>query len=73
MERADEAGAGARQALIEYTNIPATIGMVVSAGRATLHELDTVYSVADLFILIEIMSVDAHNQRIMDAAAKHQR
>jgi hypothetical protein len=36
--------------------------MAVSSGLATLHELQTVYGVADLFDLIEIINVDAHNR-----------
>lgn len=39
------------------------IGTVISAGRATLHELDTVYGVEDLYDLLEIAVIDAHNQR----------
>jgi hypothetical protein len=29
-----------------------------------LHELDTVYGAEDLYLLIEIVAVDDHNQRI---------
>jgi hypothetical protein len=38
---------------------------VVSRGLATLHELDTVLSTEDLYDLIEIMAVDAYNQRVI--------
>lgn len=31
---------------------------------ATLHELDTVYGVQDLYEMIEILQVDAHNRRL---------
>jgi len=34
---------------------------------ATLHELDTVYGVEDLWILIEISAVDRHNAFLMSS------
>jgi hypothetical protein len=45
--------------------VPATIGAVISAGRATLHELDTVYGVEDLYDLLELAAIDAHNRWLM--------
>jgi hypothetical protein len=38
--------------------------MIVSSRLATLHELDTVYGTEDMYALIEIITVDAHNQRV---------
>lgn len=38
--------------------------MVISRRLATLHELDTVYSAEDLWVLIEIAVVDSHNEAI---------
>lgn len=38
--------------------------MIVSSRLATLHELDTVYGVGDLWDLIEVHSVDTHNRRV---------
>jgi hypothetical protein len=35
---------------------------------ATLHELDTVYGVEDLYDMLEVLEVDAHNKRIAQAA-----
>ena len=58
-------GAGADARLREYANVPRTIGMVVSAGKATLHELDTVYGLEDLCDMLEIIAVDIHNRRVM--------
>lgn len=49
---------------VEYANLPRAIGMVVSADKATLHELQTVYGVADLYRLLEIVMVDNHNRRV---------
>jgi hypothetical protein len=45
--------------------VPRTIATVVSAGKATLHELDTVYGLQDLYMLLEIIAVDAHNRKVM--------
>jgi hypothetical protein len=45
--------------------------MVISAERATLHELQTVYGVADLFNLAEVIGVDAHNRREITRHADH--
>lgn len=45
------------------------IGMIVSAGRATLHELQTVYGVEDCYNLAEIIIVDTHNGNVAAKAA----
>lgn len=45
--------------------MPRTIASVVSARMATLNELQTVYGLQDLWDLLEILSVDAHNQNLM--------
>lgn len=37
---------------------------MISAGMATLHELDTVYGVEDMWDLMEIISVDRHNAKV---------
>ena len=54
----DEAG------YVDYENIPRLIGIVVSSGLATLRELRTVYSLEDLYNLLEVYLVNAHNQRV---------
>ena len=59
---------GRRLNFVEYENVPITIGRVVSAGKATLHELDTVYGVTDLYKMLEILAVDEYNQAIINAA-----
>jgi hypothetical protein len=38
------------------------IGVLVSRGIATLHELDTVYGIEDAYNMLEILSVDDYNQ-----------
>jgi hypothetical protein len=37
---------------------------------ATLHELDTIYGVEDLYDMIEILAVDAHNRIIVNKPPK---
>jgi 4-diphosphocytidyl-2C-methyl-D-erythritol kinase len=32
---------------------------------ATKHELDTVYSLADVYDMVEVIQIDAHNKRVM--------
>jgi len=62
-------GLGGNPRLAEVVNVPRTIATVISAGRATLHELDTVYGCADLWDLLEIIMVDSHNQTILTEKA----
>lgn len=38
--------------------------MVVSARMATLRELQEHYSLEDLYDMVEVMIVDAHNRRV---------
>jgi hypothetical protein len=37
---------------------------VISAKHATLRELDTVYGVADLYKLVEVVRIDVFNQKL---------
>jgi hypothetical protein len=43
------------------------VGVVVSSRLATLHELQTVYGVSDLYDFLEILAVDAENERRLKA------
>ena len=38
---------------------------MISSGKAKLHELDTVYGLDDVYTMLEIIRVDAYNQRLM--------
>jgi hypothetical protein len=49
---------------VEVLNIPRTIAVVVSARLATLNELQTIYGLEDMYSLLEINAVDAHNEHI---------
>lgn len=52
--------------IAQYPNVSVNIGAVIAAGKATLHELDTVYGVEDLYDLLEIIAVEGHNRRVFD-------
>ena len=49
--------------LIGYVNVPKLIGALVSGKMATLWELQSVYGILDAYNLLEIMTVDDHNER----------
>lgn len=34
---------------------------------ATLHELDSVYSLEDVYAMLEVLTVDSHNREILNA------
>lgn len=55
---------------MQYENVPSIVGTVISRGLATLHEIDTVYGTQDLYDLLEIIAVDAHNQHVMNQHQK---
>lgn len=42
------------------------IAAVVSTGKATLHELDTVYSVEDCYLMMDVIMTDSFNQRVVN-------
>jgi hypothetical protein len=42
----------------------------VTRRLATLHELQTIYSLEDLYDLMEIASVEAYNRRLIDKVSK---
>ena len=49
---------------MDYLNVPKSIATVVSSRHASLHELDTVYGLQDLWELLEIITVDSHNANV---------
>jgi aromatic ring-opening dioxygenase LigB subunit len=49
--------------LLSYENLEPEVALVISAGKATLHELDSVYGLEDLYNLVEVIMVDAYNKR----------
>lgn len=52
----------------EYVNVAPVIGTVVSRKMATIHELDTVYGMEDVYNMLEIMAVDDFNQTLLRKA-----
>lgn len=48
---------------MNYANVPRIIGTLVSSRHCTLSDLQTVYGVKDAYDLLEIVSVDIHNER----------
>jgi len=61
---------GPKVTLLDYPNIPRLIGFIVSNGKATLHELETVYGWEDAYDLLEIIVVDAHNRQRLAPKSK---
>lgn len=51
--------------LAEYPNVSRLIGVVVSSGKASYRDLDEWLSVEDGYDILEVISVDAHNERIL--------
>lgn len=45
------------------------VATVISAGMATLRELDEYYGTQDMYDLLEIIAVDAHNRRVFQERA----
>jgi hypothetical protein len=52
--------------LISYTNTPGIIATLVSAGLATLDELQTVYGPYDAYQMLEIHRIDQHNRGVLN-------
>jgi len=42
---------------------------VISAGKATLAELNTVLGLEDLYDILEVIAVDNHNRSVMQRRA----
>lgn len=43
--------------------MPRVIATIVSAGKATLKDLQSFYALRDAYDLVEIIAIDAANQR----------
>jgi hypothetical protein len=51
--------------LIDYPNVSPRIGLLISHDKSLIGPLSTVLSIEDMYNLIEVISVDAHNDRIL--------
>ena len=60
----DHDGAGEGK-LIDTINVAPRIAAVLRTGLTTLEQLQTVYSLRDMYDLIEVAAVDAYNRRVM--------
>lgn len=50
---------------MEYPNVPRTIGAVLSSGRASIVEVTDSLGLEDVYDLLEVVVVDAHNARVL--------
>lgn len=50
---------------MKYENVPRVVGTLIASRAATLHELQTVYGVQDAYDMLEVISVDLYNERLM--------
>jgi hypothetical protein len=48
---------------MDYLNLSALIGGLISSRLCTLHELQTVYSLEDALNLWEVLSIDGYNRQ----------
>lgn len=54
--------------------MPRLVAAVIQSGKATLHECQTVYGLEDLYDIMEVVVVAAHNDALVaEAAAKSRR
>lgn len=52
--------------LRDYLNVRPVIGSLISTKMASLLELQAQYGVKDAYDMLEVLSVDSHNQRVMN-------
>lgn len=43
----------------------------MSSGLATLHDLQTVYGVEDVYNLLEIVNINNHNRAVLERVNNH--
>jgi hypothetical protein len=51
--------------LIETVNIHPYFALLITEKMVTLNELKTVYSMSDIFDLIEVIQVNSYNRRLL--------
>ena len=59
-----QGGGGQQKGFAEYLNISAPIATLLSKRIATLHELDTVYGVRDVYDMLEVITIDDYNNAL---------
>jgi len=53
--------------LIETANISKMLASLIGKKLATLHELQTVYSMKDAYNLYEVVTVDSYNAHVLSS------
>ena len=51
--------------MIEYPSVSGLIGVVISKRLATLFELQTIYSLDDLYDMYEVILVNNYNESLL--------
>ena len=62
----DHDASDAPSGLTETVNIAPKIASALRTKLTTLHELQTVYSLKDMYDLLEIAAVEAYNRRVWE-------
>ena len=57
---------------VDYQNVDEFIAAIIADGKATLHELKTIYTLEDSFKLWEIIAVTKYNEYLAIEYAKKQ-
>ncbi len=57
--------------IIDYPNIPRMLGIAMT--HAPLRDLDSVYSLSDMYDILEKAAVDSHNQKRVAKARERER
>lgn len=63
---------GTEAELLDYVNVPPTIGMALSSDKSLLGPLSSTLGLEDLHDILEVISVDAHNQRVLAKARRRE-
>ena len=50
--------------------MPRLVAAVIEGGKATLHECQTIYGLEDLYDIMEVMIVAAHNNALVADASR---
>ena len=51
---------------LNYPNVPSTVGFIISSDKSMLAPLCTLLGTEDLWDIMEVIQVDAHNRRLRE-------
>ena len=57
---------------MDYKNVDNFVGAIISAGKASLNELRTIYTLEDAFDMWEIIAITKYNEYLAIEHAKRQ-